>query len=275
MSQAIAIRTTLFTSFTLLFFNSIVYAQANVPVGIRIGVPKVVQKQLVPVIKSESIAAAPKMMPAKKKVDKSNQPTKQPSSAIQQARPGERVTNPAHAILNLDTTLGGVPINGTGPNDFGYMGPGDMRTHLWNSHAKELIANGITEYTLMAMAQTEVQKWHNHFHGVEGSPEHPHDDDHHGHLDASGQQPTMSSSATYVEDPVYGTIVIENSGYYNSGYPQTAYGQSEIIFEHGVIIQGATPHELETQMPSTIQNQAVIQSAPIDSQRSSRRVGRE
>lgn len=54
--------------------------------------------------------------------------------------------------------------------DIGYMGPGDMRTHLWEHHASDLQANGISQAALMSMPMPTVQKWHNYFHGTEGAP---------------------------------------------------------------------------------------------------------
>ena len=249
MTHAPAIRTTLMTSFTLLLCNSIVCAQD--------GIPTVVENGSVVVSESESIATSTNVILVEEVVDETNLAKKQTGSEVAQARPGERVSNPDHLILNFDTTLGGGEVRGTGPNDYGYMGPGDMRTHLWNGHSKELIENGITEYKLMAMAVPEVQKWHNHFHGVEGSPEHPHDDEEQGHLKTIVQQ---SPSATYyVDDQVHGT-----SAYENSGYLQSVYGQPEIIYEQGVIIQGTTAAGFEFQMQPTILNQGLIQSWTSD-----------
>ena len=54
---------------------------------------------------------------------------------------------------------------------YGYSGPGDMRTHLWNDHADDLKANGISEEQLNSMPMETVQKWHNFFHGTQGKPE--------------------------------------------------------------------------------------------------------
>ena len=63
---------------------------------------------------------------------------------------------------------GGIHI--INPN-YGYSGPGDMRTHLWNDHADDLKANGISEEQLNSMPMEIVQKWHNFFHGTQGKPE--------------------------------------------------------------------------------------------------------
>ena len=236
MANAFAIRTLLLTSFTLLLHNSIVCGQ-------DLAVPAV-ENQSVPASDSESTAISTKAMPAKalpaeKNVENSNAVKKQSGSEIKQARPGERVTNPDHSILNLDTTLGGVAVNGTDPNDYGYLGPGDMRTHLWNAHSKALIENGITENKLFAMTVPEVQKWHNHFHGVEGSPEHPHEDHEDGNI-ATAEQSTMPTSPTYGDDPFNETIIYENYGYDNAEYPQSIYSQPEIIYDQGVILEGYT-----------------------------------
>lgn len=54
--------------------------------------------------------------------------------------------------------------------DVGYLGPGDMRTHLWKHHASDLQANGISEAALASMPMPIVQKWHNYFHGTEAAP---------------------------------------------------------------------------------------------------------
>ena len=56
------------------------------------------------------------------------------------------------------------------PN-FGYDGPGDMRTHLWNDHANDLRANGVSRAQLNSMSMATVQKWHNYFHGSQGRPQ--------------------------------------------------------------------------------------------------------
>lgn len=56
------------------------------------------------------------------------------------------------------------------PN-FGYSGPGDMRTHLWNDHAADLRANGVSQGQLMSMSMATVQRWHNYFHGSQGRPQ--------------------------------------------------------------------------------------------------------
>ena len=260
MTQAVAIRTSLFT---LLLCNSIVNAQDVVPT--------VVENPSVPVVESESIATPIEVLSVEKNAIESNPTKKQPGSKqlgseFPQARPGERVTNPAHEILNLDTKLGGVEIKGEKFTDFGYLGPGDMRTHLWNAHSKELIENGITEFKLMAMTAPEVQKWHNYFHGVEGSPEHPHDD--HDQNDTIVQPSTMPLSPTYVYDPVYGTVIDGSYGYYPE-FPQSVIGQPGIVYEQGVIIQESTPG----QMQPTILNQDVIEVEPVG-RKSSRRVRR-
>ena len=239
MTQPVAIRTILLSSFTLLLCNSIVFAQVVIPVGIPADVPGVVEGQLMPVIQSELIAPSPKAKSSKKNVSRSKRARLQRGSKIKQARPGERVTNPDHEILNHDTTLGGVAVNGTSSTDMGYLGPGDMRTHLWNGHSKELVANGITEHKLMAMTVPEVQKWHNYFHGVEGSPEH-HEDDEQGHRETI-VQPSMPPSPNYADETVYGTIVIENSMYNGFEYSQPIDGQFGIIYEQGVIIHESTP----------------------------------
>lgn len=55
------------------------------------------------------------------------------------------------------------------PN-YGYAGPGDMRTHLWNDHASDLRANGVSRDRLNSMSMATVQKWHNFFHGAQGRP---------------------------------------------------------------------------------------------------------
>jgi len=55
------------------------------------------------------------------------------------------------------------------PN-YGYSGPGDMRTHLWKDHASDLQANGVSLAKLKSMSMESVQKWHNFFHGTEGRP---------------------------------------------------------------------------------------------------------
>ncbi len=54
--------------------------------------------------------------------------------------------------------------------DYGYDGPGDMRTHLWNDHSSEMKQHGISHDQVMAMPMEKVQKWHNFFHGSEGKP---------------------------------------------------------------------------------------------------------
>jgi len=55
--------------------------------------------------------------------------------------------------------------------DYGYAGPGDMRTHLWNDHSADLKANGVSQEKLMSMPMATVQKWHNFFHGTQGRPQ--------------------------------------------------------------------------------------------------------
>jgi len=55
--------------------------------------------------------------------------------------------------------------------DYGYAGPGDMRTHLWAAHRNELQANGVSQAQLNSMPMATVQKWHNFFHGSEGKPQ--------------------------------------------------------------------------------------------------------
>ena len=241
MTHAAALRTTLITSFTLLLSNSIVCAQTDVPA--------VVENESAPIYESNPIATPSNAKPAQKQVDKLDA-AKKASSGIAEARPGERVTNPAHSILNLDTKLGGVEIKGTKISDFGYKGPGDMRTHLWNAHAKELIKNGITESKLMAMTVPEVQEWHNRFHDV---GEDGHHEDEQSHLGTIEQQPMTSSTTTYV-DPVSGTTVYRFSDYNHSEYSQPFYGQPEIIYEQGTIIEG----------PATYGFQGGIQSWSID-----------
>ena len=253
MTQVVAIRTALITSFTLLLCNSIVCAQE--------GFPTVV---------GESNATPAAVSSAEKNVDKSNPAQTQLDSAIPQARPGERVSNPDHLILNSDTTLGGGETEITSLNDFSYLGPGDMRTHLWNGHSRELTENGFTENKVMAMTATEAQKWHNHFHGAEGSPEHSDDDGEQIHLDTIiqlVQQPTMPLSPTYANAPIDGTIVYGNPEYDDSGYPQSVYAQPGIVYEQGVIIDGSIPYGFEgvqTQMQPIILNQGLIQSWPTD-----------
>ena len=256
MTQASAIRITFIFSLMLLLCDSIVCAEE--------GFTALSQNRPVPVKESESTKMPADVKSAEKDVVKLDTQKKQPDSEkseIAQARPGERVTNPDHAILNPDTTLGGVAVNGTGINDFGYLGPGDMRTHLWNAHSKELIENGITENKLMAMTQPEVQKWHNHFHGAEGSPEH---DDHDNSDTIDGQTKTPQSS-TYDDDPFgEATTVDGNYEYSNSGYPDVVYGESEIIYDQGVIIGESMPYQYETPMESTTLNHGVIESWSTD-----------
>lgn len=255
MTQSVALRTTLITSFTLLACNAIVCAQD--------GFTAVAEDGSVLIGVVEPVTTSTNEMPAEQNVDQSDSADEQPGSPIAQAQPGERVTNPNHLILNLDTMLGGVEIKGTSSRDYGYLGPGDMRTHLWNGHANELIENGITENKLMAMTVPEVQKWHNYFHGAEGSPEHSHDDDEHSHLDTIVQQPAMPSSLTYVDESGYGTVVYEAFDYDISEYPQSVYDQSEIIYEDGVIFESSTAYEFEDQFQSTFLDHGVIQSGSI------------
>ena len=257
----VAILTTLLTPFTLLLCTSMLYAQEDVVAGSQ-------NRFVPPIIQADVAAKSINVTSAGPNVDQLNRTYQQPGSEIPQARPGERVTNPAHGILNLDTTLGGVPVKGANSGDFGYIGPGDMRTHLWNSHAKELIENGITEFKLMAMTVPEVQQWHNHFHGMEGSPEHPHHDDDHGQLDSIDQKPTMSTP-TYVDDPIHGTIVYENPIYSASGYHQSVHGQPEIIYEQSAIIQEFN-NGSGTQIQPTRPSSGVTQTMP-SGRRSSRR----
>lgn len=57
--------------------------------------------------------------------------------------------------------------------DIGYIGPGDMRTHLWEDHSSDLQANGISKAVLTSMPMASVQKWHNYFHGTEAAPHGP------------------------------------------------------------------------------------------------------
>jgi hypothetical protein len=54
--------------------------------------------------------------------------------------------------------------------DYGYSGPGDMRTHLWNDHQGEMSANGWTQAQVETMSLATAQKWHNYFHGTQGLP---------------------------------------------------------------------------------------------------------
>ena len=55
-------------------------------------------------------------------------------------------------------------------NDYGYEGPGDMRTHLWNDHKQEMMAYGFVRAQVESMSPETAQKWHNFFHGTEGLP---------------------------------------------------------------------------------------------------------
>ena len=261
MTQVVATQTTLLISLTLLLCNSIVCAQD--------GVLTVVEKQSVPVNESKPTVPSTDVIAVEKNVEKPTSAKKGSSAEIPQARPGERVLNPAHEILNLDTALGGVEIKGEKVTDFGYLGPGDMRTHLWNAHANELIENGITEHKLMAMTVPEVQKWHNYFHGVEGSPEHEHEHDEGEQSlpSKTAQQHAVPQSPTFINDPVHGTIVYENFGYDDFGYPQSFYGQPGIIYEQGGIIQESSQYDFQTPMQPTVIDQGVIQSGAITSGR--------
>lgn len=144
-----------------------------------------------------------------------------------------------------------------------------MRTHLWNGHSNELIENGITEHKLMAMTKPEVQQWHNYFHGVEGSPDDHLDDDEQSRAITFVEQTTMPLSPNYVGEPVdetidYEMIVDGHYEYDNSAYSQSGYGQSEFIYEQGIIIEGATSYEFETQIQPTILSQDVFQFEPSD-----------
>lgn len=56
------------------------------------------------------------------------------------------------------------------PHDVGYIGPGNMRTHLWVEHSGDLARVGIDYNQVMAMPLDVAQQWHNHFHGTEGPP---------------------------------------------------------------------------------------------------------
>lgn len=175
----------------------------------------------------------------------------QPAPKSPQSRPGERVTNPEHLILNSDTKLGGVAVNGPNPNDHGYLGPGDMRTHLWNGHSRELIQNGITENKLMAMMQPEVQKWHNYFHHAGGHPEHDSHPNHISHADHNyqqplphhgslGQQPAPTTSPIYFDQPAEGIIVYGNSQFDQLPHYDHSVYAPETIAPQGVIIEGST-----------------------------------
>ena len=247
MTNSIAIRTTLTISFTLLLCNSIVQAQDDVPA--------VVENQTAPTAKQvESLVPSTNVISTEKAVDKLQRAAKKPNPALPQVQPGERVTNPDHLILNLDTTLGGIEVKGTKPIDYGYKGPGDMRTHLWNAHSSELIANGITENRIMAMTVPEVQQWHNFFHGVEGSPEHHDDDDHASHASTIVQPTTGPASSFYFDELGNQIFIFENSEYVDPGFPQPEFEQPEIIYEGGFIIQGPASYEFETEMQQTILN---------------------
>ena len=259
MTHPPAIRTTLLTLFALLLCTLTVCAQDLVPAVFVDPGENLVENPSVTVNESESLTTSANLIPTEKNAEKPKPEKQQLGSEITQARPGERVSNPDHLILNSDTTLGGVLVNGTKPTDMGYLGPGDMRTHLWNGHSEELIDNGITENKLMAMTAAEVQKWHNHFHGVEGSPDHPHDDGKQGHLNTIVQQATMHSSPIYVDDPAGGTVIYEDFGDSNSEYPRFEHGEPEIMYQQGVTIEGTTAYDFETQMHQTIPNQGVIE----------------
>ena len=51
--------------------------------------------------------------------------------------------------------------------NFAYDGPGTMRDHLWQGHANDLKARGISQSALMAMPMSQVQQLHNQFHAAE------------------------------------------------------------------------------------------------------------
>ena len=256
MTHAIAIRISFITSLTLLLCSSIVCAQDDVTA--------IVGDLSVPASESESMAKSTDKLSAEKSVDKSDSSEKQPSSETKQARPGERVTNPDHDILNSDTKLGGVEIKGEKLTDYGYLGPGDMRTHLWNGHSNELIENGITENKLMAMSVPEVQKWHNHFHGVDGSPEHDHVDGEHNDHETIAEQPVTNPSPIYADESGEGTIVYESSVYDDSGYSQPMYGEPENVYGGGVVVGESSVYGFETPMEPMILNQGFIESWPSD-----------
>ena len=126
MTHLLALRTTLLTSFTLLLCSSIVGAQDSDAIAD--------ENRAVLLDELNSIATSINELSVEKKVDepseakpseaepgqaKPSQATKQPDSTMPQARPGERVTNPDHEILNSDTKLGGVAITGSSPTDYG------------------------------------------------------------------------------------------------------------------------------------------------------------
>jgi len=268
MTQAVAIRTTLITLLALLMSSMMVCAQNDVTTFVG--------TLAVPDDESGPISMSTNVISAERNSDKSNTEKNQPATATPQARPGERVTNPDHLILNFDTNLGGAGVNGPNPTDIGYLGPGDMRTHLWNDHSNELIDNGITEHKLMAMKVAEVQKWHNHFHGVGGSPEYHLNDGEQYQLDTIVQQSAMPPSVAYVEKPVNRTIFsgaistatidYENSAYNDSEQSPQVYGQFEIVHEQAVIIDRSVHYAVETPMQSNILNQNLIQFAPTDNE---------
>ena len=250
MTQTIFIRTSSTALFSLLLCSSIVLAKD----GAATAGENPVENRSVSDVEPESIAAVTTAMPVEHNVQQLTPAEKQSNATTPQARPGERVTNPDHLILNSDTTLGGVEVKGPKLNDFGYLGPGDMRTHLWNGHANELIANGITEHKLMAMTVPEVQQWHNYFHGAEGSPEQHHDDGEQSHLVTIVEQPAMLQSPNYVGDSVHETNFHENSGFNDAGYPQLADGEAEMIDEKEFVIQGTMIYESKNPMESNLLN---------------------
>lgn len=236
MTKAHPFFTTLTTSLALLWCSSHVSAQESV--ATIVGTLTAMDSQPEPVAPSTNVTSP------QKSANQSSPANKRPTARLPQARPGERVTNPEHGILNPDTKLGGVVVNGPNPNDYGYLGPGDMRTHLWNGHSSELIENGITENKLMAMTVPEVQKWHNYFHGAQSHPDHHDDHDHaHAQVNTIIHQPEVLSTPSMIGGPAQGTIVYENSEYGNSVHPQFFNAQPEIIYEQGVIIEGSTSYD--------------------------------
>lgn len=68
------------------------------------------------------------------------------------------------------SVFSGQGVTGYNASDIGYDGPGDMRTHLWEAHAHDLRANGVSHGLLMSMPMSTVQQWHNFFHGTQGRP---------------------------------------------------------------------------------------------------------
>ena len=89
---------------------------------------------------------------------------------------GAVVQGTSHQAPVVQTQLGqGQFTQGPGgmliSKDYGYAGPGDMRTHLWAAHRNELQANGVSQAQLNSMPMSTVQKWHNFFHGSEGRPQ--------------------------------------------------------------------------------------------------------